>query len=59
RSVLYVADVPRSRRVYEQRPEWCVPKPKKPMGKRVLKPHVLWSEPSVPASEIAARPDTA
>jgi len=59
RGVLYMADVPRNTRVYEQCPEWGVPTPKKPMGKRKLKARVLSPQPWVWASEIAARPDTA
>jgi SRSO17 transposase len=59
RTVLYIADVPRNTKVYEHRPEWGVPTPKKPMGKRKLLSKVLSAEPSITAVELANRPETA
>lgn len=58
RSVVYIADVPRNTRVYEHRPEWGIPTPKKSMGERKLLPKVLSEEPSVTAVALAKRPET-
>lgn len=52
RGILYLADVPSSTRVYLERPQWGVPKPRRRSGKP-LRPRVLSPSRSVKVSQVA------
>jgi len=54
----YMADVPRTTRVYLTRPLWGVPTKKKRKGRAPTRPRVLSPEPSVAVWQVAQDPQT-